>query len=128
MEITALVAELRKCALEGLQDTEKEKINREPHGVTFIVAFLTAATFLYVALRVNNLEHTFFWLWEEDVLLRSARAQTNTTQRQTKRVKQDGSLLPVVFQLLLLLETTGPIYMQHGANEKTKYSLSSSIF
>lgn len=103
MEITALAAELRKCALEGLQDREKEKINNEPHGVTFTVTLLTAATLLYMALRVNNLEQMFFWLWEEDALLRYATALTNTTQRQTKSIKQDGSLLPVFFQLYPLL-------------------------
>lgn len=50
LETAALVAELRKCALEGLQDKEKKQINSEPHGVTFIVTSVTAATLLYMAL------------------------------------------------------------------------------
>lgn len=73
-EITALLAELRKRALEGLQDRKEEKINSEPHGVPLTVTFLTAATFLHTALPVN-IEQVGFWLWEEDALLRYAQTR-----------------------------------------------------
>lgn len=117
MEITALVAELRKCALEGLQDGEKEKINSEPHGVTFIVTFLTAATLLNMALRVNNSEQMGFLAVGRGC---SFHIHYSIDKHNAKAHEEHKTgwlittcLLPIT---PITLEATGPMNVQHGAN------------
>lgn len=81
-EITALVAELRKHALEGLQDREEEKTNSEPHGVPFYSHFSDSS---HKALPAN-IEQVGFWLREDDALFRYTQTWCKREQRAWTRM------------------------------------------